>query len=214
MAEQYLTPDQTSALTRYSLDELRRLAMRGYFPKATSKGYAANKTIQGCFKSRSEEVAQAGGLPTYDSITQAAARTGVPLTIFKQEKRLGSDAFKYNRVNLHLFLKGLFSRGASNENFGEMFKKFQAFREQLRFQEESGETANRGEVIFGINRAMSAMFNLLDRLANIDLPPALKGMNERDIQQRLLASIEQLKKEFKRDLERITAEAKSTKEKK
>jgi hypothetical protein len=113
--DQMISPVKLSKLSRYSLQELRKLAACGYFPKATAKGYPRKKAIKGCLEARHDKITGASGLPIYTSMGQAASRTGIPIAVFRQEKKLGSSAFTYNRVNLGLFLKGLFSKNGEQQ---------------------------------------------------------------------------------------------------
>src|SRR4029450_1179848 len=78
-----ITPDKLAQLTHLTIDEIRRLSVRGYFPKAGEDGYHLLAGLTGIFNFYSE-LRGASGLPAYDSLDQCASRTSIPLPILKQ----------------------------------------------------------------------------------------------------------------------------------
>lgn len=202
--EQLISPASLSQLTRIPVEELRRLSGKNYFRRLKG-GYPLEEAIKGCFLARAEEAESANGLPVFQSIAQAANRTGIPVAVFKQEKKLGSDAFQYSRVNLGKFLRGLFSRDGESENWGDYFNKFRAMREKIRWQEDAHKSLPADEVFFAINRAKSALFSQLDRFFKLELPPALKGMSEQQIEERLAESALKLKEEYSNEIKKLIA---------
>lgn len=67
-------------------------------------------------------------------------------------------------------------------------------------------TLNKIEVRFAMAQSINLLFSTLDRLANVDWPPSLRGLNEQQICTVVKAGIEKLKDEFRAGLEKLLAE--------
>lgn len=178
MPEQVATiaADKLSDLTGFSEAELRTLARKGYFPKAAATGYQLTPALKGCFKFRKEQVEGSGNLPIYDSMAQAASRTGIPVAVLKQAKKSGCDAFKWNRVSLTPLLIWLFNRDGDDEDWGNYLKRFQGLREEIKYNREHEEILDKAEVGLALKKVMAILFAGLDKHAD-QLPAILHGLD-------------------------------------
>src|ERR1035441_921267 len=91
---QRISADKLSTLTQLSVGELQKLVVRSYIPRPERTGYDFGLALRGCFRFYAEARAAAGQLPVYDSISQAAGRTAIPVAVLKQAKKSGCVAFK------------------------------------------------------------------------------------------------------------------------
>src|SRR6266571_6418247 len=122
-----ITIEALAALTKFSVAELKNLALRSYFPTAKRGLYQVTPAVSGCFRARAEQAEKAGELPVYDSMQQCASRTGLPLSLLKLAKRSGCEGFRWNRVALGPVLTWLFSRDpADNTDWKKDFEKSRA----------------------------------------------------------------------------------------
>ena len=198
---QSIAADKLSALTGYADHELRKLANKGYFPKAQAGLYELTPAITGCFKARKEQAQDGGNLPNYDSMKVCAARTGIPLAALKRAKKSGCEAFQWNRVALAPLLKWLFSQDSdSGVDWKDFHTKFQGLLAELAYNRKRGDTLDKSEVRQAITKAISSFFASLDRRSSIELPSALRGLAEPEIQKRLLASDDTLKEAVKAEM--------------
>ena len=94
----------------------------------------------------------------------------------------------------------MFSKGSENENWPQRLKRAEALIKEIELEEKKGETLNKSEVQYVTAKVTNLLFSLLERLANVDLPVELKGLDERAIQIRLLKAIENLKRQFREGL--------------
>jgi hypothetical protein len=198
-----ITAEKLAQLTGFSIDDLAKLSRKGHLPRHRAGLYEQNLAIPGCFRAYKEIVSGAGGLPIYDNMSACAASTGLPLSIIRQAKKGGCPAFRSNRVVLAKLLKWLFSNNGEDQNWGDRLKKAQALREELRLEKDKGESLNKAEAQFAISKAMNALFDGLDRFANVEGPPDLKGMEEAACQKIILRAIEKLKEDFLAQLKEI-----------
>jgi len=93
----------------------------------------------------------------------------------------------------------LFAGNDEDKNWRGHFDKFHALREELRHSHEAGETLNKGDVSFAMSKGLSSVFSQLDRAVNIELPPALKGLDERGCQLVLTKGISKIKQGLRED---------------
>lgn len=151
-----------------------------------------------------------GIIPKYESHAQCSAATGIPAQVIRAAKKDGCAGFSGSRVELEPLLRWIFKEGADRQdietNWSEALKEYQAKRERIRLSIDEEKVVDRGEVIFAISKGMSVMFNLIDRVFAIELPPALKGLPETEIKQRLDAAVESFKVSLKSELEPLLKE--------
>src|SRR6185503_7452634 len=79
-----------------------------------------------------------------------------------------------------------------------------ADREELRLAKERGETLDKDKVGLAIRQCVSAFWHALDRAAELDLPPVLKGKDEAAIRDELKATVARMKKTIFAELEMHT----------
>ncbi len=141
---------------------------------------------------------RADKLPTYDNAAQCSAMTGIPVDVITQARKIkllgpGGD----NRIALATLLQVMFeSRG---ENWKEMTSKFDALEKERMFKERSGVLLPKSDVAYTIKRGLSGFFRALDQRSNVDLPPALVGLDAAEMQRELVKSDEELKKNLLRE---------------
>lgn len=104
---------QLSALTKLDASEIALSVKKGFIPKPDKEGcYAQNASIMGAFAYYADKAKTFGPgsrLPIYSGSKQAAADTGIPLSVFQHASRNGCPAFRSNHsVSLGELLPWLF----------------------------------------------------------------------------------------------------------
>lgn len=152
----------------------------------------------------------------FDSMTQCASATGIPLAALRLAKRSGCDAFKSNRVFLSVFLRWWFTQESTdlNTDWSKELRKEQTLRERIRRQEDEDRVIDAEKVRAFHGRLIGGLFADLDRVFANELPPALKGLDESAVRTRALAEIESVKNRLRQlltvwETERHTACSKS-----
>lgn len=136
-------------------------------------------------------------LPIYDSMQACSAATGIPLSIQKQAKAAGSDAFRSNRVSLGPLLRWIFTERDNKRrvDWGQEFEEWRAKREKIKHDKDAKLVADKAETTFAIAKIQAAMFSILERLKS-EMPPLLKGLNETGIHQRLGEKLDDLRNDL------------------
>jgi hypothetical protein len=155
-------------------------------------------------------------LPVVPGLRVAEAVTHLPPDVFKKCKAMGCSAFSTNNsVNLdELFLflstKGVFvfhdaatPDDVSMMTFQQRDDRAQALirEHQLAVRQES--VISKNEVTGAVAKGQGLLFDLIDRKFTIELPPALKGLDEAQIQRELIASAESFKKVLREELSKF-----------
>ena len=85
---------------------------------------------------------------TYDTMSAAAAATGIPALRLRQAKRAGCPAFRHGRLDLEVFLRWWFGRDTEDlqTDWTRELRKAQAIRERLKARREEGELVDLTEV--------------------------------------------------------------------
>lgn len=86
-------------------------------------------------------------------------------------------------------------------DWGERLKQYKAEREKIALDKDRSLVADRSIVTTAIGKAMAVLFSTMDRSFGNTLPPALKGLSETEIQQRLLAGGETFKQAVRTELQ-------------
>jgi hypothetical protein len=193
-APQTITEAKLAELTLFTARELRGLALAGFIPKAAGGSYPLTQSIQGCFKARKQQLTEALP-PAFESMAQCTAATGIPHSVLKAAKTQ-SGAFKAHRIQLVPLLRWLFSKNGDDQDWGDTLKKYQALREEIRYQQDKDQAVAKDEVAFAINKVMAVLFATLDRRAD-QLPGVLHGMDAPGIKRGLVESNEALKVELR-----------------
>ena len=142
---------------------------------------------------------------------QAAAVTGIPESVLKDAKAAGCAAFKHGRVDLALFLQWAFKDNSLNAvavNWREALLEAQTKRERIKLMHDQDVTVDKEDVIGMISRGMALVFTALDRRSNLELPPALKGLPEAGIRDRLLKSDAELQEMLRSQFRALMEETK------
>jgi hypothetical protein len=135
-------------------------------------------------------------LPIYDSLNACSGATGIPLSILKQAKKSGCDAFKSTRVDLGKLLRWLFGKdqdGEGSVNWGERYKRVQALRGELALDREKKESVSRGAIKDASRVIQSVMYSELDQIFCSELPADTKGCSELQIRDKNKAAIARVK---------------------
>lgn len=155
--------------------------------------------------------------PKYESHAQCCAATGIPLAVIRAAKKGGCAGFVGARLELEPLLRWVFKEDANREdvskNWNDDLKKYQALREKIKLSKDRNEVVDRGEIVFAMNKGMAVMFNLMDRVFAIELPPDLKGLSEAQIKSRLDVSVESFKSALRSELEPLTKDIETKEEK-
>jgi hypothetical protein len=197
-----ISAEQLAKLTGFDVVELSRLARKGYFPSAKNAAYEQNKVIPGCFKAYQDRLKEAGGLPTYQSMAECSTQTGIPKTVLKAARKESAESFRAHRILLGPLLKWLFSKNGDDKDWGDLLKKFQALREEIRYERDKDQAVTKDEVSFALNKVMALLFATLDRRAD-QLPSVLHGMDAAGIKNGLVESNEILKGELRDEFESL-----------
>lgn len=146
----------------------------------------------------------------FDSITQCSAVTGIPVSALRESKKAGCAAFRHSRVDLVEFLRWRFGQAEDAvSDWGDQLKQYKARREKIALDKDLGLVADRSIVTFTIGKAMSVLFSTMDRSFGNTLPPALKGLSESEIQQRLLVAAESFKQAVRAELQNFVNKTES-----
>lgn len=137
----------------------------------------------------------------FDSMKIAAKRLGVPYARIKQANQDACEAFRSGRVYKKELLKWLKENPESGQANGEVWSevkiKWQAQREEIKFKKEKKLAVDFDKVKFALASGMAKMFSLMDRTFTVELPPALKGLDEIQIQRRCAEANEKFKLELR-----------------
>lgn len=123
-------------------------------------------------------------LPIYETKKQAASALGLRDTVPLDElQKLGCVGFAHGRVDLLAVVKWLLTRLVDNEEapkWRAMKEEYSAKREKIKHDKESKEVADKVATVIGLGTIEAALFQALDRF-QYELPPAAKGLTEREI---------------------------------
>jgi hypothetical protein len=139
-------------------------------------------------------------LPIYDSIQACSNATGIPVSVLKQAKKSGCEAFRHSRVDLGRLLRWLFGKdqdGEGSVNWGERVKKFQALRGELAYEREKKEVISRASVQTGLAELEAIQFGQLDKFLLSEQPPAVVGKSVVQIKQINSGFFQELKNKLK-----------------
>jgi|SRR2546426_2535390 len=184
---------QLVAATGVSAGHIARAAKLGHVKSAARGQYEFGPALLGLVRYQQAHWDQ---LPTYDNAAQCSAATGIPVPVIKQARRaiqLGHGG----SIALGPLLKAIFE--SHGENWTEMQNKFAALRERSRFERENGEVLEKSETSHAIKHGLAGLFRRMEQRSNVDLPPALVGLNAAEIQRELVRSDDELKSNLVKD---------------
>lgn len=178
----------------------------GFLTADSKRRYHLGQAIRDLFK-----YAQARWekLPVYENMHRCAAATGIPLTVIKSGKRfakLGTG----NRIELARLLPAIHD-ASKGQDWRALREKCDALRAEAELEKARGETLDKEKVGLAIRQTVSAFWHALDRAADLELPPVLKGKDEAAIRDELHAMIKRMKKTIFTALEEHGCEDKEQK---
>lgn len=143
-----------------------------------------------------------------------AAFFKVPLNVVKDAcKNPKCSAFRNGRIHTVELLQFIFTAKAADSgiDWKKDREESQAKRERIKLAADQERLADKETIVFGLNKITSTFFSALDRVCKIELPPALKGLDELSIQKELLKKASKLKEEMREGFNKLAQ--KQTKEK-
>jgi len=155
-------------------------------------------------------------LPIAASMAQANTIAHIPMDIMKIAKTKGCAAFDVSaRVDLDLLLDWLFTKGVlifPEDSTSEERKDMpltkrgelaDVLTKEFKLDVQMGKYIERSLVTGMSSKVTGLLFNLIDRQFELELPPALKGLDEAAIKQRLIQTAAQLKNAFRQGLTQL-----------
>ena len=148
-------------------------------------------------------------LPTYVSLGACATALKIPKGFLSDAKRAGCSAFRANgTVNLADFIQWLCTDNPGEEADGmkwsEKLARVKTKREEMRLAQDEGKTIERGIVQDALTNGMAVFRGEVERILCTELPPALKGLSELEIQRRCVAEITRLMDALREKLALLT----------
>lgn len=188
--------------TGVSPGKFQQASKEGFIASNSKKQYPHIETLVGMVKFLAT---RADSLPVYDNIDQCSAATGIPPGVIKAMRKKSKDAFNNRGILLGPLLKQIFGSD-DDTDWGEHKKKWDAIQSEVKGKEALGETLSKEAVGQSIRRGISGFFFQFDRIAEIELPPALKGRDEVGIRDGLIAAGKKLKSVVTAELNRYMEE--------
>jgi hypothetical protein len=148
-------------------------------------------------------------LPIFESQGECAGQTGIPLPLIRKARREGCPAFiAGNRIDLGALLKWIFTDEdeAGAINWSEKLDEFRAKREEIKLAIDKELALDADETETAVKSATALLFAELDRLFITELPPALKGLDERAIRARCRGVIGELKTQVRAKVDHFIIE--------
>lgn len=186
------------------LDALAQAIKEGFVKANAKKRYPVGTAIKGLFayyQSRCER------LPIYENVHQCHHATGIPLSVIKSARRL-SKTGEGNRIGLEALLKAIFTE-RKEEDWRALREKSDALRAQAELHEVQGKVLDKDEAGRAFRAAVAMFWQTLDRAAQLELPPLLKGCSEQQIRDELLSMTQQMKATIFAELDRHFCEQES-----
>jgi hypothetical protein len=168
--------------TGLSTGQVQQAVKEGFLAVTVKGKYNPAATLLGLIKFLAKRV---GTLPTYDSMAQCAAETGIPLGVIKQVRRTSRQAFRNTRISLQALLKEIFT-AKKEMDYQALETKCTALLAQIELEKAQGLKLDKNEVRVAIRRAVSEFWFAYDRAAELELPPLLKGCDEDAIRRHLV----------------------------
>jgi len=162
----------------------------GFLTADTRRRYHVGQAIRDLFRYYQDLSSR---LPVYENMNQCSAATGIPLTVIKSAKRGAAKLGTASRIDLGALLRQVFD-GSKEQDWRKLREKCDALRSEAELEKVRGEVLDREQVGMAIRTCVSTFWHALDRAADLELPPALKGKDEAAIRVELKAAIERMKK--------------------
>jgi hypothetical protein len=137
----------------------------------------------------------------------AASGLGVAAAVLKAAKKAGCIAFRASRVHrqeirdwLAIHPSGAPAASVNGNHVDDRLKEAKADREEIKLQRERGELLDRRGVQEAIRGCVAKLVSVLDREFGSELPPILKGLDERSIRAVVLDRLARLEKVFRQEI--------------
>lgn len=180
---------ELAQVTGISAGKIGQAVKEGFVAKTAAGQYQLGPALLGLIRFLDSK---ASTLPTYDSVSQCAAATGIPASSIKQARRLTKEPFRGTRISLGPLLRAIFEqRGA--EDWKALHEQWSAMREKIALDNDLKLRLDKAEVGHAIARGISSIFSELDQQTEVELPPMLKGCDEETIRNRLREAREKLR---------------------
>lgn len=151
--------------------------------------------------------------PTFDSIKQASAATGISPSIWSLAKAEGCPAFRHGRIHVGEFLPWFFSQKKTRVKLPAGFSSWRdhlnyisSERQTLALKKDRGTVLDKDGVSFGLDRGISQLFNAIRQTFINQMPAQVVGMTEVQISAKFTAAIDQLEDQCRQDLEALAKE--------
>jgi hypothetical protein len=128
-------------------------------------------------KKPSNETKPQTRLPIFDTMMQCSSATGIPVSVMKQAKRGGSDAFKHGRIDLQKLLHWIFAKGPATVDWGDEFKKWRSKLEELKHDKEIKKLVVRADEIARAYKFASWQRDYLTEKLTKEYPSAVAGLD-------------------------------------
>lgn len=186
-------------LTGVGAGTFQQAVKEGFVTRTKDKRYALASTMRGLIRYLDKNQ---GVLPIYDNVDQCSSVTGIPASLIKAARKKDKAAFKNNLVHLGPLLRQLFANEAT-QDWVQHKQKWDAIQSEAKGKELIDETLNKEEASRCIKRGVSAFFFAYDRMAEIELPTQLKGLDEAGIREGLVAAGKTIKGTIADELRRF-----------
>lgn len=137
-------------------------------------------------------------LPSFSSMAECVAQTGIPLHVLKQAKRAGCDAFdSHNRVNLRKLLVFLFKEGEDGDEGGTDWnlraKRAKALLDEMELKEREGKMRNVDDMRSEWDRCAAKACAVMTQKFVTELPPRCDGNPAAEIAKKNEEAVEQVR---------------------
>lgn len=144
-------------------------------------------------------------------MAQCANATGIPLSVLKLAKKSGCEAFKDSNVRLLPLLKYLFAQEKDSQiNWKELSTKLDVRLKEIKIAESEKTLLPADEVHSAIAKGTAAFFQELGR-EFLQLPAALRGLEEREMVQILGKSESKITEAIRKHLQAYADQPKEKK---
>jgi len=180
-----------------TVGDVQQATKEGYLSSDSKHRYHGGRALVGLVQHYKVRTTR---LPTYDNAHACSAATGIPLTLIKSARRSG-DVLRSGHIDLEKLLRHIFSR-RKEQDWRALREKCDALTAEANMQQARGEVLDKAETGAAIRRAVSAFWFALQRAAELEMPPILKGKDEAAVRAEMLAMAGRMKKTIFADLEK------------
>lgn len=151
--------------------------------------------------------------PTFDSIKQASAATGIAPSIWSLAKSEDCPAFRHGRIHVGEFLPWFFNQKKIKVKLPAGFSSWRdhlnfvsSERMKLALAKDRGNMLDRADTGEAITRGISVLFDSLHQVFLNQMPAQIVGLVEVQISAKFKAALDQLEDQCRQDLETMAKE--------